>query len=226
MFAGHAGATASYCSTSVPGNQVVNCGFETGDFTGWSVTGNGNPAFDDNPADPNANVYIDLSDPNSGTYDAFFGVPSKYAQTGSGSTYGPPTTLSQTFTVLPAYYYSLTFELANNGCSVADTGCPGYYNYFDVAALGMGLLYQDNLPTTYDSGTGITSYTLYSYIVATSAGQTSGAIQFDFSNDNGSFQLDDVTLTAMGPTPEPASFVMMFAALSILFPILRRRRPV
>jgi len=54
-------ATASICN-SVGGNLVTNCGFETGDFTGW--TQSGNTSFTGVASGPYA---------NSGSYGAFLG---------------------------------------------------------------------------------------------------------------------------------------------------------
>ena len=108
----------SYCE-SVAGNYVQNCGFEASSafLTAWTLNGNGNPYYVA-PGVGNSTVYIDLSDPNSGGNDAFLATPSNYGATGAGDQFGPATTLSQTLTLTPGFYYSISFELANNGCSV------------------------------------------------------------------------------------------------------------
>ena len=69
----------------------MNGGFETGDFTSWTLVG-----------DPSEN-FVDTGFPHSGTYDAAFG------QTGSlGS-------LSQTLTTTPGTAYILSFWFAGDG---------------------------------------------------------------------------------------------------------------
>jgi hypothetical protein len=125
-------------------------------------------------------------------------------------------TLDQTLTVLQSQTYTINFYLANSGCSVADSDCPGYYNYFDVIFDGDTLFSQDNVPTTNGA------YQEYSFTGATSAAQTSAVLQFDSTNDNGYFYLDDVSVTAAA-TPEPASFVLM-AAGGLAIGFVRRRR--
>ena len=54
-FSSRANATASVCDAA-PGNLATNCGFETGDFTGWQAS----------PLD----IFPDAVFPNSGTYAA------------------------------------------------------------------------------------------------------------------------------------------------------------
>lgn len=51
----------SWSSDASAGSLIVNGGFETGDFTGWTVTNN---------TDING---VDSSNPHSGTYEAFVG---------------------------------------------------------------------------------------------------------------------------------------------------------
>lgn len=87
-------ADVSYCD-SVSGNLVQNCGFETGDFTGWTLSGN--PGF----------ISVGTDPVNSGTYAAVFGAV------------GSLTYLSQSLTTTPGDLYDLSFYLANDG------GCDG-----------------------------------------------------------------------------------------------------
>ncbi len=211
-------ATTSFCD-SKPANKIQNCGFEDGDFTDWTVSGNGNPAFSLGTGvdDLGATAFIDSTAPNTGTYDAWFGTPSEYAQTGSGDQYGPPTSLTQSLTLLKDHFYKLVFYLANDGCSVADPGCPGYYNYFDVLFNNVTVFAEDNVPTTNGA------YQKYTFEVAT-AKSTAASLQFDFSNDSSFFYLDDVVLSNDGATPEPATFLLMLAPLGLLGWKAARRR--
>lgn len=205
---------ASICD-STSGNIVTNCGFESSSFSGWSVTGNLYGGINGNY------VGVDNGNPNSGNYEAYFGAPSEYGQTNSGNKYGPVTTLSQTVAALPGQYYEVSFYLDNNGCSVSDNpGCGDYYNYFDAYFDGALLTKQYNVPYA-------GAYDEYVFVVGTTAGinpYNSNLLQFDFTNDDDLFYLDDVTVTSLGPTPEPASFLLVAMALSGLGIIGRRRK--
>lgn len=203
---------ASVCD-STSGNIVTNCGFESGSFSGWSVTGNLYGGINGNY------IYIDSGNPNSGTYDAAFGAPSQYGQTTTGNMYGPVTTLSQTVAALPGQYYEISFYLDNNGCSVTD-GCPDEYNYFDAYFDGALLTKEYNLPY---SG----SYDEYVFVVGTTGGvnpYNSDLLQFDFTNDDDLFYFDDVSVNSLGPTPEPASFLLVAPVLGGLWLARRRRK--
>ena len=206
----NASASPSLCDT-VTGNIVFNCGFETGDFTDWSVTGNLYGGVGGNY------IGVDDTNPNSGDFEAYFGAPSEYGQTGMGDTYGPPTTLSQSLTVNPFHYYSLDFYLATGGCSVAD-GCPGYYNHFDAAMNDVTVFSQDNVPTT--NGT----YDEYTFLFANEQNISSLPVQFNFTNDSDYFYLDDVTVTDLGTIPEPATFGFMALGLGLVYGVSRRAR--
>src|ERR1700712_823790 len=70
-------AKADTCGSSA-GNTVQNCGFETGDFSHWILSGNlqgGTP--------PNNYYGVDGSQPNSGSSAGYFGV-----QGGGGTSVG------------------------------------------------------------------------------------------------------------------------------------------
>jgi uncharacterized protein (TIGR03382 family) len=210
------GKAASICD-STSGNIVTNCGFESGSFSGWSVTGNLYGGINGNY------VGVDNGNPNSGNYESYFGALSQYAQNGdgTGNKYGPVTTLSQTLAALPGQYYEVSFYLDNNGCSVSDNpGCGAYYNYFDAYFDGALLTKQFNLPY---SG----SYDEYVFVLATTAGAGAynpDGLQFDFTNDDDLFYFDDVTVTSLGATPEPASFLLVAPVLGGLWLARRRRK--
>jgi hypothetical protein len=72
-------------------NLVANCGFETGDFTGWTLSGE------------TANDLVNASAAHSG---------------GFGAALGPvfhPGLMSQTLTTTPGQVYSLSFWVQNSG---------------------------------------------------------------------------------------------------------------
>jgi hypothetical protein len=202
-------AKADTCG-SVAGNAVLNCGFETGDFTDWTYSGNlegGTP--------PNTYFGVDSTNPNSGTYAAYIGV-----QGGGGSaigTLGPFLNLSQTLKLLPSEYYQVSFYVEQN----APTPAPGYLNYFDARFNGVYLVNQENVP---NSGG---AYQLYTFRVSTPlsvSAADSSLLAFDFQNDSDYFFLDDVSVTALGPTPEPASLLLVTPMLGLLYVVRRRRR--
>lgn len=91
---GLSGATLSFCvASTLAAPTINNAGFETGDFTGWTLSGD---------ADLNL-VAPDL--PNSGNYSGFFGQAGSYA------------TLSQNLATEAGHSYQISFWLANLGAS-------------------------------------------------------------------------------------------------------------
>ncbi len=210
---GQARASSSVCD-STSGNMVMNCGFETGSFSSWNVSGNLQGGIGGNY------IGVDKAKPNSGVYQAYFGAQSANQQTRAGDIYGPPTTLSQTLALSSYHSYEVLFSLDTNGCSVSDPGCPGYHNYFDVYLNGFKVFAQNDLP---NSG-GL--YHQYSFL-ASSINGSSNTIQFDFTNDSDVFYFDDVVVKDLGPggqTPEPATLLLIGPALAGLALAYRRRK--
>ncbi len=89
--------TLAPCDTGVVGNLVTNCGFEAGDFTGWTEGGN----FEDNEVVSGA-FYV-YSGANSGSYYAVLGPV------------GADGTLSQTLSTTNGEDYTFSFYLASVG---------------------------------------------------------------------------------------------------------------
>ena len=87
--AGPGAAVGQDCTTVGP-NLVTNCGFETGDFTGWTLLDSGN-------------MSVNTVLPNNGAYSA---------ELGSVGTVG---CISQTLTTTPNQEYFLSFALYNTG---------------------------------------------------------------------------------------------------------------
>jgi hypothetical protein len=98
---GPRGADPPSICDAIPGNLVQNCGFETGDFTHWTVAGfDTADTFVSSDCDPTIpGVY----GPNSGTYSACLGSV-------GGLTY-----VSQTITDIPGKPYTLTIWLKSDG---------------------------------------------------------------------------------------------------------------
>ena len=85
-------AVPSECD-AIAGNLVTNCGFETGDFTGWTQSGNLNPG----------NTGVGGFSAHSGSFGAFFGPV------------GSDGFLSQTLSTIPGATYSLRYWLQSGG---------------------------------------------------------------------------------------------------------------
>lgn len=105
--------TVALWGTSVAraGNLVTNGGFETGDFTGWTLSGN--------MANPGTDWGVDNTDPHSGTYEAFFGAV------------GSPIFLKQTLATTVGQTYTINFWLDQT----VDPNGP-YHNYFTASFEG------------------------------------------------------------------------------------------
>ncbi|MGD0548365.1 MAG: hypothetical protein ABR991_11135 [Terracidiphilus sp.] len=127
---------------SVPGNLVVNCGFETGDFTGWALGGGSLSIYGYTYVVSGAqNGY---SGANSGNY---------YAVMGPEYTDG---TLSQTLSTSVGTDYTFAFYLASLGDSPSD-----FSAYWDGTQL---------LSLTNPNSSG--AYILYTYSVTGTGSDT------------------------------------------------------
>jgi hypothetical protein len=185
--------------TAVAGNFVANCGFETGTFTGWTLSGNDVPSAQDNlygveGADP-----FPLpggTAPNNGSFQAFVSdLPSN------------PTTLSQTFSTAPGSY-TVSFYLSQQ---LVGTGIVN--NDLNVSFGGNTLANLTNV--------GVQGYTKYSF--TTNVSSPSSTLSLSMGNEVGEFLLDDVTVTAA--VPEPASVTLAACGLGLIgFAAKRRRR--
>ena len=141
-----ANAAPSECD-AIPGNLVMNCGFETGDFTDWAVDANATGVASD----------FDGFLPHSGSFFAFLGDTS--------GTY-PYGTLSQTITDTSGETLQLSYWLGSDGATpnynevdwngvvvpgsqVSDFPAVPYTLYqFDVLATGSDVLrfVEQNVP--------------------------------------------------------------------------------
>lgn len=172
-------------SLTLVGQQLVqNGGFETGDFSSWTLTGSGSPAnFVGNATSvaftngfgPHRTITYEGSHYiHSGSYAAFLGESGDLAS------------LSQTLTTVPGQAYMLSFWVVNPGIFRN----PPTPNQFMVAWDGNTLFSQANK--------GVFSYTNMQYAV--SATNWSTTLAFNVRNDNDYFGLDDVSVT---PIPAP-----------------------
>jgi hypothetical protein len=86
---------ADVCS-SMPGNLLTNCGLETGDFTGWTISGN------------TEYTSVNINLPHSGMYSAELGP------------IGSDGFLSQTFSDAPGVVYTIGAYVASDGGMPSD----------------------------------------------------------------------------------------------------------
>ena len=157
---------------------VQNGGFETGDFYGWTLVGNGITGAMIYNAVVNASSLIDNTGPDfihSGWYGAFLG-DTQIA------------TLSQTLNTFPGQGYLLSFWLAN---PVSGSVQQFLVNWNTNSPGTNRIYYLTNPPVM--PWTNIT-------MVVTATG-TNATLQFGAENDPDGFGLDDVTLT---PIPAPS----------------------
>jgi hypothetical protein len=185
-------------AVGLPANLVLNPGFETGDFTGWTVGGN--------TTSPGAYYGVNCTDgfQNSGSCAAFFAEPTT------------ATTLAETLTLAPSTTYTVSFYL-----SQLFAPSSSYPNSWSVSFDGSTLDSGSNLP----DANGV--YSLKSYTFTTAASGNSGLLQFSFLDSAGFYFLDDVSVSA-SVVPEMGSLSLMLSGLGLfaLGGAARRRRSV
>ena len=146
---------------------VTNGGFETGDFTGWTLGGS-----------PDGLVFVcengkvfggSVCTTHSGTFAATMGPPS-------------PATLSQNLATTAGQQYSLTFFLRDDNVGQTPN------NQFSASWGGMTVFSETNAATS--------GYTQETFAGLT-ASSPSTLLQFTFDNLPGGFYLDDVSVNAV-----------------------------
>jgi hypothetical protein len=130
--------TATPC-TSGPPNLVTNCGFETGSFSGWTLSG-----YDSAPGYQGIDYGVDASDAHSGLYGAYLGA------------FGGVLNLSQSLSVTPGTNYTISFWIAQSPMAAAP-----YLNSFSVSFGSSNLLSLTQAPNV--------PFTQYSFIAQASS---------------------------------------------------------
>ncbi len=101
---------AASCNSALP-NLVANCGFESGNFTSWTLSG-----YDSSPAYNGIDYGVDVFDAHSGVYGAYLGG------------FGGVLNLSQPIPTTPGGRYTLSFWLAQSPAPAS-----GYLNSFNLS---------------------------------------------------------------------------------------------
>jgi flagellin len=181
-------------------NLVANPGFETGDFTGWTLSGETRPdhSFVSSPAHyPGWDEWL----PHNGNAFAALGA------------IGSDIALSQSFATTPGETYTFSFHLGSDG--ETPNGISARWN-------GSVVLAKTDEPETpgHDlvHGPPANAYTIYSF-TGLATGPTT-VIAFDARNHRGWWALDDVSVTL----PEPSSLASSGACILALAACAQHRR--
>jgi hypothetical protein len=175
---------ASSICDATPGQLVANCGFETGDFTSWTLAGNDVPGAAGNLYGVEGTDPFDGIAPHSGNYQAFFADLDSNA-----------TTLSQSISTTAGGEYAVSFYLAQDTDPSTE-----YSNEFLASFGGDSLVNLSAIP--------VEGYTEYSFVV--DATSSSSVLSLTFGNGLGEFLVDDVSVTAV---PEPSAWTLMLVGL-------------
>jgi len=195
-------ATPISCDATA-GNLVQNCGFESGDFSKWTLSGIDVPAEQGNLYGVELGTDPDGNDTHGGSYQAWFGdfVPN-------------PLTLAQTLTTKAGDQYLVSFYLAQDGAPPDR----GYSTAHLQATFGSTSL-------TSVTAVPLQGYTAYSFLV--DATSVSSLFSLTLGNDTGYFLLDDVSVVDQTPSvavPAPDSLALIGAGLLAFFATGYRRR--
>jgi hypothetical protein len=194
-------ASDSICD-AIANNLVTNCGFETGDFTGWTLTGNDTPfelgfLYGVEGQDPVDGIF-----PNSGNYQAYVGDFVDNA-----------TTLSQTLSTVPGGEYNVSLFLAQDTAPTGLCNAVPCANEFDVTLDGNIVEDLTDVPVQ-----GYTEYTATLDVT-----DASSILNITLGNDLGQFLLDDVSVIATIATPEPSAWMLALGGVFAMGCAFRRK---
>lgn len=199
-------AQSSFAISTPITNIVTNGGFETGDFTGWTITG-------ESTEGSFSNIGVNSSAAYSGDYGAYFGPVGSLAY------------LSQNLTTVAGMAYDLSFFLLNEGSvggrinPIRPGGGP-ITQEFQVFWNGV-LIY--SIPPNADPS--IYSQLNFSGLIATG---TSTELKFGFRNDPSFWNIDDIVagLPAGASVPEALSTIWLALPVVGMFALLQLRRRI
>jgi hypothetical protein len=199
---GHWGASLAMAGSlcdAVAGNVVANCGFETGDFTDWTISGN--------TANQDGSYYgVDAFDANSGNYGAY--MSEDFLASSSA------VDLSETLATTIGDSFDVTFYLEQDTAPYL-----GYTHAFTATWGGTTIL---SLTPTVASPGPVGSFTEYTFTETATAASTT--LQFAFQNDDQYWSFDDVSVVDTSAVPEPSTILLGGTALGALLLLRRRRR--
>jgi hypothetical protein len=167
-------------------NLVLNPGFETGDFTDWSVTGDG--------------ISIDTLFPNTGCCDAAFTATTTDPDAG---------VLSQTLSTMVGKSYTLSFAVLDEAGFSGDTFTI-QFGGFSATITGDTAAPPGDLPSLY---TAETFAVPGADIVSGSTVLAFEGLSDPISGIN--WNLDDASVTAVS-TPEPSTWALLVVAFACL----------
>lgn len=164
-------ALADSSCSAIADNLVVNCGFETGDFTGWTMV------------DPSGYSSVEYDEnPHSGSYNAYLGAA--------------PGSLSQTITDIAGQTYTLTFFL-DNEIATDSNGVP----FAGDNSFGVSVVDGSSDSTVLMAATSIVQSATYSQYSFTFVGTGSDTIVFSLDNEPSYYDIDDVSVVPQTPEP-------------------------
>lgn len=181
-------------STTAYSSTLINGDFETGDFSGWLLTGNVDPGRLEGVCANGSPFGGTLCTSHSGQYAAAVGP------------FEPGVHLSQDFATTPGGLYNLTFYLRNHN------GGQSPENRFNITFDGT-VVYSTSNASDFD-------YTEFSFQNLLASSENT-RLDFDIENTPGGFFIDDVTVNAV---PEPGSVLLVSTALGALGLIRRKRK--
>ena len=171
-------AASTPCS-GVAGNLVANCGFESGDLTAWTASGNTtNP-----PGGFNGSEFgVDTGDANGGTYGLYAGP------------IGGVMNLSQSIAMAVNTAYTITFSLKQISSAVTNSNHTFSATIQNASRTSTLATLVSNPPTVGS----FVQYTATFTPTGTQLGGSTGAVAlvFSFRNDDNYWSLDDVSVTA------------------------------
>jgi hypothetical protein len=186
-------ATADIICSNVAGNLINNCGFETGDFSGW--TQGGNTSFTEVTGSLTVGGGGTTFDPNSGNFQAELG-PS-----------GSDGTLAQQFATTVGNVYQVSFYMAGEGGEGSDFSA--LFNGTTLLATG------DPAPQQF--------YTLYSFNVTATTSLSTLQFAFRNDSSFQLLDDVSVKSLSGPLVPEPGTYALLFFGLAGLGAMSRRK---